>query len=160
MERQVTIATFDDLGVACIARGRLESAGVPCFLLNEHLVAMNPLYANLVHGIGLVVFERDEAVARELLTGGLSRADLAEEDKALGPDIETALFEPDLACPRCGSTDIKEFSLRRPLLAVSFLLFGMPLKFGASAYTCRICGRKWRDGKETGSRDDGQGPVI
>lgn len=94
MEGQMTIATFDDLGVARIARGKLEGAGIPCFLLNEHIVGVNPLYANLVHGIDLIV------------------------------------------------------------------LFGLPLKFGKSAYTCRICGWKWRDGKETSGRDDGKGPVT
>lgn len=145
MERQVTIATFDDLALAHIARGKLESADILCFLVNEHLVGVNPLFSNLMQGVGLTVFERDAAIAHELLTGDLSRADLTEEDRELAPDLEEGLFEPNFICPRCRCSDIKEYSLRRPLLAVTYLLFGAPLAWNKSFCKCRVCGHTWRD---------------
>ncbi|SBW09487.1 conserved hypothetical protein [uncultured delta proteobacterium] len=154
MEKQAVIASFDDLPLAYIAKGKLESAGIPCRLTNEYLVGINNLYANMVGGIDLIVPERDEAVARELLTGQLSRLELAPEDRALAPDLEEALFEPDCACPRCGSTDVKQFSLRRALMAVTYLFFGLPLASRKTFYTCGVCGHKWRDGQKDAKKDE------
>ncbi|WP_170266212.1 putative signal transducing protein [Phaeocystidibacter marisrubri] len=41
MEKQVTIAEYSSWSSAQIARGKLESEGIPCVLLNT---AMNSLY--------------------------------------------------------------------------------------------------------------------
>ena len=147
MEKEITIASFDDLSLAYIARSKLEAAGIPCYLANEYLVGLNSLFANLVQGIDLKVLESDAAIARELLTGPLSRLDLTPEDKALAPDLEEALFEPDCACPRCGSADVKRYSPRRLFMALSYFAFGIPLASRRSLYACRVCGRKWQDGK-------------
>ena len=140
----MTIASFDDLYLAYIARGKLEAAGISCFLTNEHLVGVNCLFANAVKGVDLTVWESDAAIARELLAGAVSRTDISTEDKALAPDLEEALFEPEFVCPRCGSSDIAKFSLRRPLLVVSSL-FGLPLKSRKSICRCRVCSHLWRE---------------
>ena len=147
MEKGITIASFDDLALAYIARSKLEAAGISCYLANEYLVGVNSLFANLVQGIDLKVLESDAAIARELLTGQLSRLDLTPEDKALAPDLEEALFEPDCVCPRCGSTDVKRYSPRRLFMALSYFAFGIPLTSRRSLYACRVCGHKWSDGK-------------
>jgi hypothetical protein len=63
----VTVAVFDNPLSAQLAKGRLESAGIACFLANEHVVAANPLYANAVGGLQLQVRAEDLDQARDLL---------------------------------------------------------------------------------------------
>ena len=52
---------------AHLARLRLEARDVPCFLLDENLIAMNWLYANAAGGIKLQVPETDALRAAKIL---------------------------------------------------------------------------------------------
>ena len=144
-EKTVVVASFDELSLACIARSKLNAAGITCFLTNEYLVGVHYLYVAAVHGMDLIVLESDAAVAHELLAGSLSRCDLTPEDKMLAPDLENALFEPETFCPRCGSSDVAQYSLRRMLVVVSYLFFGIPLASRKAVCRCRVCARKWRE---------------
>jgi hypothetical protein len=63
----VTIRTFSNQGEAQIARGLLESCGIPVFLGDENLSRMeNPV---LIGGSKLQVRATDANTARELLMG-------------------------------------------------------------------------------------------
>jgi hypothetical protein len=62
-----TIATFDFLPAAEIARGRLLAEGIPCQLADQYLVQANWLYSPAVGGIKLQVEAQDAARAREVL---------------------------------------------------------------------------------------------
>jgi hypothetical protein len=55
----ITVATFDTMPDAYIAKGRLEVDGIACRLLDEHLVQTDWLYAIAVGGIKLQVAEED-----------------------------------------------------------------------------------------------------
>lgn len=63
----VTVATFANAFNANVVKGRLDSEGIPCFIKDEHTVAMNPFYSGALGGIKLQVREEDEADARRLL---------------------------------------------------------------------------------------------
>ena len=145
MEKRVIIASFNDLSMAYIARSKLESAEIPCFLANEHLVAVDRLYVNAVQGVNLTVWESDAAMAKELLAEDLSQEDIAPEDRECAPDLEKALFEPEFVCPRCGSDDIAKISLRRILLVTPLLLFLPPVVSRKAICRCRACSRIWRE---------------
>lgn len=90
----ITFETYYDPMLAQIVRTRLEDSGVPCFIADDNLATMYPLYNNAIGGIKLKIFARDIEKCRAIMT----------EEGELGADIlpET---EPDetLICPYCGS---------------------------------------------------------
>src|SRR5215469_4721541 len=57
--RLVTVRRYRDLTEAFVGRSLLESAGIPVWIADEHLVRMNWFYSNLVGGMRLQVDERD-----------------------------------------------------------------------------------------------------
>ena len=75
----VTIATFDNMPAAYIAKGRLEAEGVQCWLKDEHLGQTDWLYNIAVGWIKLQVEVRDEARARAIVAADYSR-DVEEGD--------------------------------------------------------------------------------
>lgn len=65
--RLVTVATYDLMPYAHIAKGRLEAEGIPCVLADEHLVQADWLYSPAVGGIKLQVEAEFAARARIVL---------------------------------------------------------------------------------------------
>jgi len=63
----VTVATFDFLPLAEIARGRLLVEGIDCQLADQHLVQTDWLYSIAVGGIKLQVAAVDAPRARAIL---------------------------------------------------------------------------------------------
>ncbi len=63
----ITIARFDFLPDAYIAKGRLETEGVACLLTDYHLVQTDWLYSIAVGGIKLQVDEDDAGRAAQIL---------------------------------------------------------------------------------------------
>ncbi|MDP6438554.1 MAG: hypothetical protein QGH74_02870 [Candidatus Brocadiia bacterium] len=49
-DRLVTIAAFSLPHEAHLARLRLEAEGIPCFVVDENIVAINWLYSNAARG--------------------------------------------------------------------------------------------------------------
>ena len=73
----VTVDRFLDPVQAQMAKGMLESSGIPCFLQGENANHMVPL----AFRVRLQVLEEDEAIAREYLrsVGGESPAESIDE---------------------------------------------------------------------------------
>ena len=69
MNDLVTVAVFTYPHEMAVVRAHLESEDIPCFAQDEHTVAANPFYSNLVGGIKLQVRTGDVARAREILLG-------------------------------------------------------------------------------------------
>ena len=63
----VTVATFDFLPQAEIARGRLRAEGIGCELADQHLVQTDWLYSIAIGGIKLQVEEADAERAFAIL---------------------------------------------------------------------------------------------
>lgn len=76
-DRKATIAVFDFLPNAEIARGRLRAEGIAAELADQHLVQTDWLYSMAIGGIKLRVDERDVARARAVLDNDYS-ADLLD----------------------------------------------------------------------------------
>jgi hypothetical protein len=63
----IALRRFRDLPEALVAKGRLDSAGIKCFLSDENTVRMDWLWSNALGGVRLWVREDDVAQAVELL---------------------------------------------------------------------------------------------
>lgn len=63
----VTVATFDNMLAAYIAKGGLEAEGVPCWLKDENLGQTDWLYNIAVGWIKLQVEDKNSVKAREIL---------------------------------------------------------------------------------------------
>lgn len=74
----VTIATFDNMPAAHIAKGRLETEGVACWLKDENLGQTDWLYNIAVGWIKLQVEPGDTAHARAILD--IDYSDTLRED--------------------------------------------------------------------------------
>jgi hypothetical protein len=66
-DKMVTIASFDEPYKAHIARAKLESEGIKCFLSGENFVATYWLCSRIEGGIKLKVRESDSKAAVEIL---------------------------------------------------------------------------------------------
>ncbi|RJQ49565.1 MAG: hypothetical protein C4528_00130 [Gammaproteobacteria bacterium] len=68
----VTVATYDLMPYAHIAKGRLEAEGIPAVLADEHLVQADWLYSPAVGGIKLQVEAEFAGRARAVLDADYS----------------------------------------------------------------------------------------
>ena len=135
--RWVTVATFWDPPAAHIARLKLDSEGIECFLADENIVATNWLTANAVGGVKLQVRVADARQA----AGVLRRARVAAASAAR--DGEEPLFDGQVLCPRCGSGDLHRVRLDRRLSLLWVLLLGAPLPMFRKRTRCAGCGSEW-----------------
>lgn len=117
------LATFENAIDAEIVRGRLESDGIPCHVLDGGIVGMNWTLSNAVGGVKLVVRAEDLENARALLIEDESSS---TEDEGWG------------ACPSCQSRKLELYFERR-ITNITWILIGIPLLFPSKKYRCRSC---------------------
>ncbi|MDR0801008.1 putative signal transducing protein [Fluviicola sp.] len=131
----ITFKTFDNSIDAHILKIKLESEGITCFLFDENIVSVNPLYSNLVGGIKLKISEEDLVHAKNILFE-LEQTPYTTEDDHV------------IACPNCRSTHIEPgYKSMRSVGAVlsaiaSFLFFIFPL-YRKNVYKCKDCGAEF-----------------
>jgi Putative prokaryotic signal transducing protein len=130
----VTIAAFRDLPEALLARGALESAGIPCYLANENIVRLDWLLANTVGGVRLQVRAADADLAAEVLGCGIPAVFFTDKGELY--------LQP--SCPECDSLDISYRNQNRRLTFIAWLLLKIPLPFPRRyVWNCRRCGHEW-----------------
>ena len=132
-ERLVNIASFRDLPIAEIAKSKIESEGIPCFLINKYHIALNWTLSQALGGVKVQVAERDVERALEILNDTLDD----------GTPIEFEDIEPDESelCDKCGSSDIAQIQRPRRLLTIVLsLVLGLPCVRFKTTYQCRACG--------------------
>ncbi len=132
--RLMTVRRYRDMAEAYTGRSLLESAGIPAWIADEHLVRMDWFYSNLVGGMRLQVDERDEAAAREILE--------EEAPETIPYGEEEVYVQP--TCPKCGSAEITLGSgteRGRSLLALYVLSIPVPPQ--QAAWHCEACGARW-----------------
>ena len=117
------IKVFENAFEAELARGRLESEGIPSFLRDNHIVEANWMLSNAVGGVKLAVRANDVGRAREILDSAAPEM----KDEGWG------------ACPSCGSCKL-EIRTDRRITNLTWLFFGIPLLLPRRAYFCRSCG--------------------
>jgi len=134
--RLVTVRRYRDLAEAYVGRSLLESAGIPAWIADEHLVRMDWFYSNLVGGMRLQVDEREEAAAREILE------ERAPESITYGED--EAYVQP--SCPKCGSAEVNLGSgTERGRSLVALYVLSIPVPPRKAAWRCEACGARWVD---------------
>jgi hypothetical protein len=132
MRELVTVARYQNLPEAWIAKGKLESAGVPCFLIDDNMVRMNWFYANLLGGIKLQVAAEYASTANDLL-----QEDVPEE---LPAPAGRSYVQP--RCPRCESLDV-HFVAVNPISYV-MLYLRLPIFISSKHWECKNCEARWK----------------
>jgi hypothetical protein len=104
----IILETFDNYIDASLMMGRLEEAGLNCWLKDEQTVTLNPILSNAIGGIKIMIDKKDVDKATEILN-------------AL-KEIKRQSF----ACPNCNSHNIEYITTnRKPSNVVSSILTWM-----------------------------------
>ena len=121
----ILLQSFTNYIDAHILAGRLEEAGIHCWLKDENSVTTIPIWTNALGGIKLLVAQDQLEEARHLV------AEFLEEKKS------------SLKCPKCGSSEIEFISTPRNagnwFSSLFFFLLGnlaLPLKKTWHCFTC------------------------
>ena len=126
-----TLTTFGNFIEAHLLKSKLESEGIACFLLDEHMVTLNPLYNVTIGGIKLKVDEKDQERALEIINEIGATAITDEEGR-------------EVDCPNCGSNNLASgvISMRgmkgifSALISFLFMIFPIYYK---RVYRCNSC---------------------
>ena len=132
MTQLITVASFRDLPLAELAKSKLESEGISCFLVNKYHIGMNWSLSFALGGVKVQVRAEDSGTALKLLN---------EDQSDLISEIEND-FSPlshDELCSNCGSSKLELRKAQRNAGAFSLLL-GFPFIIFLKRYKCRDCG--------------------
>ena len=111
---------------AHIAAGKLESEGIPVFLLGINHASANWLLSNALGGIRLQVPANQVDDARQLLAQIAEPSDVGE-----------------IECPECGGWDTTAMSNSRKIAFLAVHLFSIPLPWNKNRRHCQTCGAEW-----------------
>ncbi|CAM4064720.1 Putative signal transducing protein [Pedobacter westerhofensis] len=134
--------TFYNPIEANIVRARLEDSGFKCFLQDENISTIQPLYNQAVGGVKLMVFEKD-APQIDLL---LSEENLGDTDE-FKPQENSPVNDNEITCKKCGSTNVGFGQATKSryswiVLLVSFCLAVFPFMV-KKCYHCYNCGHEF-----------------
>jgi hypothetical protein len=133
-QRLVTVQQYRDLAEAQVAKGVLDSAGIPCCLRDENTVRLEWVWSNLLGGVRLQVNEQDREAAQEVLAQPIP--------EQIQVDGEIPYDQP--RCPRCGALDIHYQAIHERAGLASIILF-VPIPIPKRAWICEECGAQWRE---------------
>ena len=131
-----TIASYRDIPLAELAKAKLESENIYCFLANKNHIGRNWLYSFALGGVKVQVRAEDAEGAIQILN---------EDNSDDLKDIESSLpsVEKQDMCENCGSTNISLINFSRKASAWSLLL-GLPLLLFGKRYKCKDCGHRMK----------------
>jgi hypothetical protein len=147
MPELVTVARYRNLPEAWMAKGKLDSAGLPCFLIDDNMVRMNWFYANLLGGIKLQVRAEYASTAIDLLQELMPSELPAPGDK---PYVQPR-------CPRCESLNVRYVAVHS--LSYFMLFLSLPVFISAKRWECENCGARWK-WEGPGEYDNQQSPPV
>jgi hypothetical protein len=129
--------------LAQIVKGRLEANGIPCYLADENINTIMPIYNQMTGGVKLRVFAHDIERAKLLI---------AEDSSLEIEDVPTA--EKTTTCPYCGSTNVNYgpaierkhswWGIIVSFVASIFFVMGIYPFFAHKAVHCFNCGRDFK----------------
>lgn len=132
-ERLAIVATANDLIEAEVLRGRLESAGIKAFLVDEGIVAAHGLLANAVGGIKIQVERKD--AERALI--------IVQEQRQTRTATKSAKVNTGWGiCPKCEGKNIKPFREALGWKGI-LLLFGLIIFRPKRKLLCNSCNYSW-----------------
>jgi DNA-directed RNA polymerase subunit RPC12/RpoP len=123
-----TIASFSFPYEAQIAWAKLDSQGIPAFIVDEHTINAQWLYSNALGGVRLRVPDEFAEEAYSILT----------EDNA--SDVENEQGYDSVQCTQCGSFNTEFTKARKRGAYLVFLLLDFPLYPVEHEHKCRDCG--------------------
>lgn len=134
----ITVATYNQIYLADLARARLLDYDIPCVIQDQNMVGMNLFYSNAVGGIKLQVPERFAELALTILNGPGTSGNTDEEIEEIDK----------VHCPVCKSIDILPKRYNPVLLMLSSILLVVPFgdilfSTSRSVYKCSNCGNTW-----------------
>ena len=118
LRKLVTVRKFRDLPEALLAKGAIESAGIPCFMADDNIVRLDWFISNFVGGIKLLVDPENVTEATEVLDQPVPESFAVE---GVGE-----YQQPH--CPKCKSLDVTFQNLMQN-----------------KAWNCLSCGHDWED---------------
>ena len=127
----ITFKTFENPVDAHLLKSKLESEGIDCFLFDENIVSVMPLYNITVGGIKLKIDDSDLKKAKEIFSEIEHTPITSEENEVI-------------KCPNCGSEEIisgfKSFKGVKGILSliVTFLFTIFPIYF-KTVHRCKKC---------------------
>lgn len=136
-DRLITIAGFDEPLQAELAKMKLNTEGIDCFLAGENFVGTYWLLANAEGGVKLQVRQTDAEKALRIIERSQTTKDVEREipaEESINP-----------ACPKCNSEDVEYEKFSRKLFYLSILLLRFPLPFLKKSYKCKNCGHTWKE---------------
>lgn len=129
MDEIITYRAFDHYIEANIIKSRLESEEIPCFLEDENIVTLNPLYNLPAGGIKLRVFKNDINRIKDLLNDDFQ--------------FQIENQSGNISCPICSSTNVKfgyatknKFGIISILIAFLFMIYPFQLKKRYHCFNC------------------------
>ena len=148
----IEVASFTDYIEANIAKTKLESEGIQCFIFNDIIVTLDWFYSNLYGGVRLMVSETEQKMAQ---------AALAVEPIALDRLDREAFAGSNAQCPECLCFNVYEdrwprllifLALLPYLIGPAFVLLSLLLLVFYIAmkprlrrkHICAICGHSWK----------------
>lgn len=132
----VTLKVFDNPMEAHLLKTKLESEGIHCFLQDENIVSLNPLYNYAVGGIKLNIRFADLEMANQIIQEIENAPSLDHHDQ-------------EIRCPECGSTDLytnfKSMKGTKGLFSavISFLMGVFPVYY-KNVYKCKNCENEFK----------------
>lgn len=130
-----TIRIYESVLDANLIRAKFENEGITCFLLDENLVAMDPLLSNAIGGIKLKIHESDRIKAEEILES-------IKNNKITNDEGDT------LSCPKCDSQEFipsqKSMKSFKGILSaiISILLLTYPIFYDVKN-VCKKCNHEF-----------------
>ncbi len=142
MEDKIIVhSTYYNPIEANIIKTRLEDSDIPCFLTDENVATINPLYNQAIGGVKLNVFERDVERINALLSENL--LGLPENEPE---NIDAS--EDKILCENCSSDNVSwgqatknRFSWWVTVLSFFFIVY--PFKAN-QCYHCYNCGHEFK----------------
>ena len=135
----VIVETFDNYIDANLTMGRLEEAGIHCWLKDEEMVTLTPMFGNAIGGIKLMVEKNDIDKSKEIL------------------DALKEIKRKNFACPHCGSHNIEYItSNRKSSNVISSVLTWMLGSYAIGVkqvWHCFDCNKEFDEPVETNKND-------
>ncbi len=115
---------------------KLSDEGIEALIKDENLVSINPVYAQAVGGIKLLV--KDEDYTKALAVLNCNEYELLKNEY---PDEE---ISEQIKCSNCGSINI--FQKGSWIVGIFFLILAfIPFTTKKSTYICLDCSHQWKE---------------
>lgn len=149
MDKIVVFETFYNPIEANIVKARLLDSGLQCFLTDENLVTINPLYTQALGGVKLHLFERDISAAKDILKEEVFHTELDDnftKETAGGETVEGV--EESAICPVCHSSNVgyvqatkNRFGILTMAVSLALMVYPFSVK---KTHHCFNCGNEFQ----------------